>query len=185
MQRSPSVSVAADCLHRGGVIAYATEAVIGLGADPHQQDAVMRLLALKQRPVNKGVILIAASVEQVQAYIAPTRRDLLERVGTSWPGPNTWVFPASDAVPAWIRGDHTSIALRVSAHPQVVELCQAFGGAIVSTSANRAGEPAVNDLDALHTDIQNGVDLILDGEVSGRDRPSTIRDAETSQLLRN
>ena len=128
---------AATTLHRGGVIAYPTEAVWGLGCDPSNEAAVARLLALKQRPVDKGLILVAGTLEQFHGLLdwdaLPTDRS--EAVFASWPGPHTWIVPTSGRVPHWITGAHDGVAVRVSAHPQVVALCDAFGGPLVSTSA--------------------------------------------------
>ena len=132
---------AADALRRGGVIAYPTEAVWGLGCDPFDESAVLRLLAIKQRPVEKGLILIAATLEQLKPLIdvAAVPTDRLADVLSSWPGPYTWVMPATAQAPRWITGQHRGIAVRVSQHPTVVGLCQAYGGALVSTSANLSG----------------------------------------------
>lgn len=173
-------------LRRGGVIAYPTEAVWGLGCDPRNQAAVLRLLALKQRPVDKGLILIAADEAQLAPYIDMNKLDDTQRLAlrASWPGPNTWIVPASPDAPQWITGAHTGIAVRVSAHPTVIALCNAFGGALVSTSANRAGEPAPSSRDALDPAVVAGVDAVTVGETGGLLRPTAIRDARSGELLR-
>ena len=102
----------------------------------------------------------------------------------SWPGPHTWIVPASLAAPRWITGAHAGIAVRVSAHPVVIELCNAYGGALVSTSANRAGEPAAQAIAQLDPRIVEGVDAVLEGETGGLARPTDIRDARTGAALR-
>ena len=134
---------AALLLRRGGVLAYPTEAVYGLGCDPHDQAAFARIFALKQRPATQGVLLIAADFAQVERYIdfAQVPAMVLAQVRASWPGPHTWIFPRSAAVPGWVAGAHAGIALRVTAHGPAAELCRAFGGALVSTSANPHGQP--------------------------------------------
>src|SRR5690606_18310794 len=153
---------AATALRSGGVIAYPTEAVWGLGCDPRNEAAVLRLLALKQREVDKGLILVGASEAQLTPYIDMLALDAAQRAAVlaSWPGPHTWIVPASTQAPAWITGTHTGIAVRVSAHPTVIALCDAFGGALVSTSANRAGEPAPSRRDALDPALVAGVDAV-------------------------
>ncbi len=173
-------------LRRGGVIAYPTEAVWGLGCDPLDEAAVLRLLSLKQRAVDKGLILIAASEAQFAPFIDMTSLGdaQLAAVRVSWPGPHTWIVPATEAAPRWITGSHAGIAVRVSAHPAVVALCEAFGGALVSTSANRAGDPPPRDLAALDPRIMDGVDALLSGETGGLQRPTQIRDAVTGRALR-
>lgn len=180
------IPAAAALLARGGVIAYPTEGVWGLGCDPFDRDAVTRLLDIKQRPVDKGVILIAGARAQLDAIVDWTRLldSARQRVTDSWPGPNTWVVPARADVPTWITGSHASVAVRLSAHADVVALCAAFGGALVSTSANLTGEPAVADRDALDVRLLARIDGLLDGRTGGRTGPSTIRDALTGDVFR-
>jgi L-threonylcarbamoyladenylate synthase len=180
------IADAIAALRRGGVIAYPTEAVWGLGCDPRNEAAVLRLLMLKQREVDKGLILIAAGEAQLAAHIDMTALDESQRavVRASWPGPHTWIVPASTNAPAWITGAHSGIAVRVSAHPTVIALCNAFGGALVSTSANRAGESAPGSRDALDPIIVAGVDAVTIGETGGLQRPTAIRDASSGDTLR-
>lgn len=173
-------------LRAGGVIAYPTEAVWGLGCDPFNEAAVRRLLGIKQRSVDKGLILIAGALAQLDAVIDWTalpahRRDT---VLASWPGPHTWLVPATAHVPRVVTGDHDTVAVRVSAHPNVISLCQAFAGPLVSTSANRAGEPPATTRDGLTAVLLGQIDAVLDGEAGGRSNPSTIRDALTGATLR-
>ena len=183
---SPDLDAVVRALRDGGVIAYPTEAVWGLGCDPFNQAAVLGLLRIKQRPVEKGLILIAATVAQLDGLIdwstVPLERR--EAVLASWPGPNTWVVPATARVPRTITGEHVSVAVRVSAHPQVSALCEAFGGVLVSTSANLAGQPAATTRDDLDPVLLARIDAILCGEVGGRSAPSTIRDARSGATLR-
>jgi len=179
-------SAATRLLQHGGVIAYPTEAVWGLGCDPRDEAATLRLLVLKQREVAKGLILIAADEAQLAPFVdfeslAESQR---ATVRESWPGPNTWIVPASAGAPRWITGEHHGIAVRVSAHPGVIALCRAFGGAIVSTSANRAGMPAAATFDALDPAVVAGVDAVLEGDTGGLERPSAIRDARSGAVLR-
>lgn len=175
------------CLHQGGIVAYPTEGVWGLGCDPRNQAAVMRLLAIKQRDMAKGLILIAADEAQLAPFInsgeLPPER--LAKIHASWPGPNTWIVPASASAPAWITGAHRGIAVRVSAHAGVIALCRAFGGALVSTSANRAGQAAPSVRDALDAALLAAIDGVCEGETGGRDGPSIIRDALSGQVLRD
>ena len=173
-------------VRNGGVIAYPTEGVWGLGCDPRNESAVMRLLALKQRAVAKGLILIAANEAQLADYIdlAALAADARDAIRASWPGPNTWIVPASPTAPAWIRGAHEGIAVRVSAHPDVIALCEAFAGALVSTSANLSGEPAVDRCEALDPALLARIDGVSAGETGGRSGPSVIRDARSGTVLR-
>ncbi len=175
---------AARVLHAGGLIAYPTEAVYGLGCDPMNPAAVERLLALKRRPWQKGMILIAADIQQLRPYIQPIAAEHRSKLDDTWPGPHTWIVPASEGCPEWIRGVHRGVAVRVSAHPLVRELCNAFGGAIVSTSANHAGKaPARSPLSVLRG-LGEEVDYTLHGELGGLDRPTGIRDLISGEAVR-
>lgn len=173
---------AVDALRQGEVIAYPTEGVWGLGCDPWQESAVMKLLALKQRPVHKGLILIADTVQCFAPLLVGLDPAQQQRLQETWPGPNTWLVPAHGLVPDWITGASDKVALRVSAHPVVQELCRQFGGAIVSTSANRSGLPAATT--ALAVQLQFPQVLRVPGELTRPGKASTIRDLQTGHLLR-
>jgi L-threonylcarbamoyladenylate synthase len=184
--RELSPCEAADALRRGAVVAYPTEAVWGLGCDPFDEAAVLRLLAIKQRPVDKGVILVAGALSQFDGLLDWARLpdDRREAVHATWPGPRTWIVPATGRVPRWITGAHEGVAVRVSAHPVVVALCEAFAGPLVSTSANRAGEPPVSRSEALDPAVLAGIDGLVTGDTGGLAAPTPIRDALTGAQLR-
>lgn len=179
-----AIDLAVVTLRRGGVIAYPTESVWGLGCDPHNETAVARLFALKQRPAGLGVVLIGAELEHVARYIDPLPAPAMRRVLSTWPGPHTWIFPRTRAVPPSITGEHAGIAVRVTAHVQAAALCRAFGGAIVSTSANRHGATAAHTAVEVRSIFGDGIDFVLDGELGGLARPTRIRDAATGDTLR-
>ena len=186
MSTTTSIENAVVALHRGGVIAYPTEAVWGLGCDPRDQAATMRLLALKQREVAKGLILIAANEAQLADYIdlAALAADARDAIRASWPGPNTWIVPASTRAPRWITGSNDGIAVRVTAHPVVIALCDGFGHALVSTSANLASAPSPRSRAELDPQLVAGVDSVTVGETSGLAQATTIRDARHGRILR-
>lgn len=167
----------------GGVISYPTESVYGLGCDPQNYSAFEQLLQLKERPLAKGVILIAASVDQLDPYIDP-EFELLDSMLKSWPGPHTWIVPTHPQTPLWIHGEHDSIAVRVTAHPIASSLCRAFNGALVSTSANRAGSPPIRSLARLRHQFANRVDYHLPGELGTLHSPTTITDARSGRNIR-
>ncbi len=179
-------SAAAAVLHRGGVIAYPTEAVWGIGCDPFDEWAVLRLLAIKQRPVGKGLILIAASLAQIEPLIDRTSlaSEQLDTVLASWPGPHTWLLPCKTDVPQWLRGTHSTLALRVSSHPVVAALCDAFGGPLVSTSANLSGHPPVRRREALDRNLLDQLDGVVPGDTGSLTAPTPIRDAATGDVIR-
>ncbi|HJU41098.1 MAG TPA: Sua5/YciO/YrdC/YwlC family protein, partial [Tahibacter sp.] len=137
MQSPPSIDQAVAVLRRGGIVAYPTEAVYGLGCDPFNAEALERVFAAKRRPSARGVLLIASDFAQIEPLIdrSVASAASIERALATWPGPHTWIFPRSDKVPEWIARGHAGVALRVTAHPLAAQLCRAFGGPLVSTSA--------------------------------------------------
>lgn len=181
----PSIQQAAHVMQQGGVVAYPTEAVWGVGCDPANEVAVQRLLDLKQRPVEKGLILLAADEAMVGHYLAELNDAQRQTLRESWPGPNTWIIPEmSELVPAWVRGRFDSVAIRVTAHPWAAALSRAFGGPIVSTSANPTGSaPALHQWQVQRY-FQARVDHICAGSVGGNQQPSTIRDLQTGAVIR-
>lgn len=175
---------AARIIHRGGIIAYPTEAVFGLGCDPLNAEAVQRLLAIKRRPMQKGLILIASRIEQLQPFIAPLDDASLAILRETWPGPVTWLLPARADSPRWLRGEHHTIAVRVTAHPLASALCEATGHALVSTSANPSGLPPARQTLRVRKYFANQLDAILTGKVDRTARPTAIRDLTTKKLIR-
>lgn len=177
--------LAVQALQRGELIAYPTEAVWGLGCDPWNAGAVERLLELKQRDVAKGLILVAGDIAQVSPWLDALTGRQRSVLKASWPGPVTWLVPDHGIAPDWIRGEHDSVALRVSAHPLVQQLCLAFGRPVVSTSANPAGKPAARTAFAVRRYFGKAIGTLLPGETGGRTQPSEIRDLLTGRTLRH
>ncbi|MFS2221916.1 L-threonylcarbamoyladenylate synthase type 1 TsaC [Pantoea sp. B65] len=173
-------------LQQQTVIAYPTEAVFGLGCDPDSESAVLKLLALKQRPVEKGLILIAADYQQLQPYLADQQlsEQQRERMFSRWPGPVTWVVPASATTPRWLTGRFDSLAVRVSDHPDVQQLCRAFGKPLVSTSANLTGAEPCRSVAEVQAQFGAHFPLLV-GKTGGRLNPSEIRDVITGELIRH
>jgi len=175
---------AAQAIAAGGIIAYPTEGVYGLGCDPANAAAVLRLLRLKRRPLDKGLILIAADLEQLLPYIAEPTAEQLQRIGSSWPGPVTWLLPARPSTPVWLTGAHDTLAVRVTRHPVAAALCRACHGALVSTSANRHRlEPARTALQ-VRRQFPTELDAIVHGTASHRSGPTEIRDARSGAVIR-
>jgi L-threonylcarbamoyladenylate synthase len=175
---------AARKLRAGGVIAYPTEAVYGLGCDPLDMGAVLRVLTYKQRSIDHGLILVASGLDQLDPYLAMPDKKTKDKLLASWPGPVTWLVPAQSWVPCWLTGQHSTLAVRVSNHPLVQQICEAFDGAIVSTSANPHGHtPARNALSVRHY-FGSRLDYILAGEVGKLGSVSEIRDAASNRVVR-
>jgi L-threonylcarbamoyladenylate synthase len=185
-QETIYLSEAHKALANEEVIIYPTEAVWGIGCDPTSEEAVRRLLELKRRPVEKGLILIAKDYSQLLPYIndAAIPMDKRAEIFSSWPGPFTWLMPASETAPRWITGGSDLIAVRVTAHPTVRRLCSEFNGAIVSTSANFTGQDTPDSLSELKQQFQNNVSCYVDEALGNASSPSTIRNAMTGETLR-
>lgn len=176
----PGLASAVAWLRRGGIVAYPTESVYGLGCDPWDRMAVMRLLRIKRRTPAKGLILIAADVEQLRPWV----QEIPAQVRATWPGAHTWLVRPRPGTPYWITGRHARIAVRVSAHPVVRSLCLAAGMALVSTSANRRGQvPARNRREVMRR-FGADVDYVLGGQVGGRRQPTPITDADSGRRIR-
>ena len=175
---------ALHCLRAGGVVACPTEAVWGLSCDPWNRAAVERLLLLKGRPQSKGLILVAASTAQLDWLLADLPEVQRDQLARSWPGPTTWLVPHRGRVPAWVHGAHQSVAVRVTGHPLLSQLCRDWGGTLVSTSANPSGRrPPVAGFQVRRY-FGSGLDYLLPGALGGAHRPSQIRDLVSGRILR-
>lgn len=167
--------------HQGDVFAYPTEAVYGLGCDPENESAVMRLLKIKQRSINKGLILIASDFSQVESYLKPRSE---AQIIYSQPSETTYVYPVKEIAPKWLTGEFDSLAIRITKHPVVRKLCYALNSALVSTSANLTdAEPAKTAIE-VSIALNGLIEVILDGEVGELDKPTQIRDSISGQIIR-
>lgn len=185
-----TVNRAASVVHEGGVIAYPTEAVWGLGCDPLDEQACFRLLQIKQRPVEKGMILVAASTDQLSFLLETLSKQEQQQLAQAWQnqtesGPVTFLVPdPTSQIPGWIKGQHSAVAVRVSSHPLVQALCERVGGPVVSTSANLAGRPAIRTRVQLEKQLGHKLDYILPGSLGGAAKPSQIIDLASGRVMR-
>jgi L-threonylcarbamoyladenylate synthase len=170
----------------GQLIAYPTEAVYGLGCDPLHEKAVDCLLQLKRRPWQKGMIIVADNVAQIEKWVDFSILDTTqqERVFSTWPGPVTWLLPKTQYVPRWISGESDYVAIRLSAHPEVKRLCRLFESPVVSTSANKSGEDPIKDPQKINTIFENKSILIASGSLGRQTKPSEIRHSISGQVIR-
>ena len=182
----PAPLTAVDALKQGGVIVYPTEAVFGLGCDPDNQQAVEHLLAIKQRPVEKGLILIADNYGQLLKYVDDAKIPMDKRadIFSSWPGAITWVMPAAKNTPKWLTGQFDTIAVRVTNHPTVKRLCQELDKPLVSTSANLSGHDTVISIAMAKNEFAEQVAFYVDEPLGGNTQPSTIKDVMTGKVFR-
>lgn len=179
----PRLRLAGRVVRDGGVIAYPTEGVYGLGCRPDDAAAVTRLLALKQRPVSAGLILIVADAGQLDGWIAPTRREA-DRLLAPAPSPVTWLVTAGELTPPWITGGRPKVAVRITAHPVAAALCRAAGMPLVSTSVNRRGKPPARTALGARVAFGRDLNLVVGGATGGAPGPSAIRDAAAGTIVR-
>lgn len=182
MKLIDKLECAQQIIAQGKILAYPTEAVYGLGCDPFNEQAVMQLLRLKHRAVEQGLILLIADWRQLAPLIQPVSDALLTPVRATWPGSVTWLFPKSAFIPAWISGQHNSIAIRMTAHPLAKQLCAQQP--LVSTSANISGQSPALTISELDHQFPMGIDGVMQGELGGLDKPSAIFDVLTGVQLR-
>lgn len=174
----------ANIIHRGGVVAYPTEAVFGLGCNPLDQQAVNRLLAIKNRSVDKGLILIASNLEQLSAYIALPNERIRNTLLKTSSKPITWLVPTSEFTPNWITGKYSSIAIRITQYVPCRELCDACAHPIVSTSANLSSHPPATSFQEVQQYFDGKIDGMLNASIGKRSSPSEIRDIMTGNIIR-
>jgi L-threonylcarbamoyladenylate synthase len=169
-------------IRAGGVVAYPTEGVWGLGCLPQADQAVQRILDMKQRPATKGLILIAAEPAQLESWIAPGVD--ATTLASDISNPVTWIVPAADWVPYFVRGDNDGLAVRITSHPVARALCYAADSAIVSTSANVSGRPSLRSPYALRRTFGRLVDCVVAGRCGPAGGASEIRDWRSGKVLR-
>ncbi len=170
-------------LRRGGLIAYPTEFCYGLGCDPRNRRAVLRLLKIKGRPQRKGLILIASKFAQLAAYLQPLTPDQQNILRCDGAMAITYLMPAKPGCPRWLRGAHDTLAVRITAHSGAAFLCNALDMALVSTSANRSGAKPARTYAQCQRFFGRRV-RVLPGRVGKRKQPSTIRAWMDGKIIR-
>ncbi len=179
------IRYAAHVIREGGIIAYPTEGVWGLGCDPWHSGAVERLLRLKSRPMHKGLIVVTGQRDQLTPLLEQLSHPHLHQLDSTWPGPVTWVIDdTKNWMPEWIKGHFPSVAVRVSDHALVSKLSEQLGHPLVSTSANPAGHPPAKNSLQVRQYFSNALDYILPGQLGIRQQPSEIRVLGSGKRLR-
>lgn len=177
---------AAQTLKNGGIIICPTEGVYGISALASNISAVERIIHIKHRALNKGLIVVASNIEMCHnlvdfSVLSVESRQLLN---SKWPGHATFIVPCRSEVSSTLTGQRKTIALRVTAFPLLAKLCSLVGEPIVSTSANISGSEPLKTISKLQEVFAQEVDYILDEPCQGLNKPSTIYDAVTGQVLR-
>lgn len=145
---------------------------------------MQRLLKLKQRPQHKGLILIAANYRQIARYLQPLTPPQQQQLRNADAQAITYLMPARDAAPRWLRGGHDTLAVRLTAHKQAAQLCSSVNSALVSTSANRSGQRPAKTYAQCQRLFGRKV-WVLPGQVGKRKKPSTIRMWGDGKIIRN
>lgn len=183
---SESLLYCIKMLHHGNVIAYPTESMFGLGCDPNNKEAVKKLLFLKKRSIEKGFILVASNFNQVKMYINENNlsKEQKKKIFFYWPGPFTFLLPAKHNVPYWLTGKFNTIAVRISAHMGIIKLCNTFGKAIISTSANISNmNPCMTPEEIFRC---FGKDFpLLSGKIGNKKNPSRIINIINGKIIRH
>jgi len=172
--------------YQGGIIAYPTEAVFGLGCDPDNLQAIEKLLRIKERSPKKGLILLAANYAQLLPYIDDRKipQDKRLSVLSRWPDGITQLMPKNIQISKLLTGEFTKIAVRLTSQPDVVALCNKVNKPIVSTSANLSGQQPAITWQEVEDTLSNKIDFIIKGNTLGYTQPSKIIDALTGETIR-
>lgn len=184
MESEKILQEAVNSIRAAGVVAYPTEGVYGLGCDPHIEAALQRIIDIKGRDSHKGFIVVASTQEQLSEFIAPVQDDWQIQFDHVWPGPVTFVVPAAEDINVLLSGYRETIAVRVSDHPVVRRLCELYGGALVSTSANRSGNQAYRTADDVRAEFGEAIDIVVDDQLGDLVTSTKIIDVRTGMRLR-
>jgi L-threonylcarbamoyladenylate synthase len=181
------MTTALETFQQGGILAYPTEAVFGLGCDPDNDGAIEKLLMIKSRAVDKGLILLAGDYRQLLPYINECKipQDKRLAILSRWPNGITQLVAKNANTSRLLTGRFDTIAVRVTSQPDVVALCLATNKPIVSTSANLSGKPPAKTWQGIPNELANKIDFIIKGKTLGFDQPSTIIDALSGDVIRS
>ncbi len=174
---------AAEIIDQGGVVAYPTESTFGIGCDPNNLSALKRILSIKQRNVEKGLIILVSDIKQAEPYILPLNQQQIETINQPNERATTWLIPRKKLLPQELCGIHPKLAVRVTNHPVAKALCEKLGYPLVSTSCNLSGQSAMSDACAIKVKMGDKLDMVISGKVGGQEA-SQIIDLESGQILR-
>ncbi len=178
------IKTAIQVIKQGGVISYPTESVFGLGCNPNDLSAVLQLLEMKQRDMSKGLLLVADNVAQLEPYINISDLQTVNKLMAETSKPVTWLVPCRYLTPVWLTGKHQAIAVRISRHPIVKQLCSQFNAALVSTSANISGQCSTKKAWQVRKRFADKVNYYVPGELGSFATESEIRNIITDEVIR-
>ena len=169
---------------KGAIFGYPTDTIWGFGCHPLLAGSVNRILQIKNRSPDKGVILLSSRVEYCAAYVDVDAKQL-QSVQFARNHPTTWLIPASEFCPPWIRGNNSTVAIRVTEHPLLQILCNRLEAPVVSTSANRTGKATARNSVQMRKQFGDELDFIVTGFTTGANQPSEIKSLITDTSLRS
>ena len=175
---------AAAILKRGGVIAYPTEGVWGLGCDPFNSSAVNRILEIKSRPPHKGLIVVSSEMAHFADFLKGAGTEGIEKIRQSKGRGISWLIANNGLALDLVSGGQSTLAIRLSDHPSIAGICSAFGAAMVSTSANPSAEPPALNAEQVHGYFAERIDYVVPGDLGGQNGPSEIRHIGTGEVMR-
>ncbi len=176
-----SASEAISILKNGGLIIYPTEGVYGLGCDALNEKSVKEVFKIKFRSHEKSFITICSDISQLDGLI---HSDYMTDKKITKFDFTTWIIPIDDSCPCWLSKDD-NIAVRISNHPVVKDLCNGLGKPLISTSANISNQEYENNLNHISKLFDKKVECIVEGKLGGKNTPSKIIDIVTGSVLRN
>jgi L-threonylcarbamoyladenylate synthase len=174
----------AHAVSQGAIFGYPTDTIWGFGCHPLIASSVARILQIKNRSADKGLILLSSRLEYCAAYIGLDNEQLKPVLSTT-DHPTTWLVPASECCPAWIRGSNSTVAIRITDHPLLEFLCERLKAPIVSTSANRSGKATARNSVQMRKQFGAELDFIVNGFITGSNRPSEIKSLLSRATIRS
>ena len=169
-----------EVLKGGSIIIYPTEGIYGIGCDAFNQKSVNKVISIKGRSNSKSFIVICSDVIQLKTIINENYVNNQELLAKNF---ITWIVPAHQKCPSWLTINNT-VAVRITDHPVIDNLCNGLNGPIISTSANYSNQSYINDIKKIEVLFDKKVDYIIEGKLGGEIKSSTIKDIVTKEVLR-
>lgn len=171
-------------LKNGGVIAHQTDTVVGLACLPNNIKAIEKILKLKRRSKNKGLILLGSNIAQFQSYLSKNlNQKTIQKLQQTTKTPTTWLVPVNKNITPLIRGNFDTLAMRITQNPEIVFLCQRLNSVLVSTSANIKNKPTAKTTLKLRSFFKNNLDFILLKKNQNK-QSSIIKNIITNEKIR-
>ncbi|MEC7885498.1 MAG: L-threonylcarbamoyladenylate synthase [Pseudomonadota bacterium] len=173
-----------NAIVKGKIVAYPTESVFGIGCDPENEKSINKIIAIKNRSKQKGLIIIADEVKKLSKFIHKDYLDLFIKKSDIESKPTTWIVPSSKHVLNLVKGEDSSVALRITQHPIASRICKYSNKAIISTSANISSKTPAKNSNEILMQFGEEIDIIVDGRVGDSIKPTQIVDLITNKVIR-